>query len=156
MLTSSKQQALSFNLSHSHGLALFAITRVRRIGIDLERIRTDCPCGQIAERFFSSRESAKLQALPAMEKLRAFFACWTRKEAYAKAKGEGLSLPFDQFEVSLSPQEPPMLLEVHGDRHEASRWSIQELFLGDDYVAALAIEGHDWDLECWKWQDHPG
>jgi 4'-phosphopantetheinyl transferase len=91
-----------------------------------------------------------------MERLRAFFACWTRKEAYAKAKGKGLSLPFEQFEVSISSHEPPMLLDVHADAHEASRWSIQELFLGDDYVAALAVEGHGWDLECWKWQDHSG
>ena len=154
LVTSSGQEALSFNVSHSCGLALYAVTRSREIGIDLERIRRDFACEQIAERFFSPREKATLRALQAKKvKHRAFFNCWTRKEAYIKARGEGLSLPLDQFDVSLAPEEPATLLDMRGDPREASRWSLQELFPGSGYVAALAVEGHGWRLACWEWPE---
>ncbi len=154
LVTTSDQKTLSFNVSHSCGLALYAVTRDRKIGIDLERIRTDFACEQIAERFFSPREKAMLRALQAEKaKHRAFFNCWTRKEAYIKARGEGLSLPLDQFDVSLAPGEPATLLNVRGDPLEASRWSLQELFPGPGYVAALAVEGHGWRLACWEWPE---
>ena len=99
--------ALRFNVSHSHGLALYAITRGREVGVDVERIRPEVAQEKIAERFFSPREVTLLRALPAPLQATAFFACWTRKEAYIKATGEGLTLPLDQFDVSLLPGEPP-------------------------------------------------
>lgn len=133
-----------FNLSHSHGVALYAVTRGREVGIDFERIRFDLEVEQIAERFFSRREIATLRTLPIDLRTYAFFLCWTRKEAYIKARGEGLSLPLDQFDVSLVPGEPAALLSTHPDPHEALRWSLQELSPTPGYVAALAVEGHGW------------
>ena len=150
----SAEKTLSFNMSHSSGLALYAVTRDRKVGIDLERIRTNFVYQRIAERFFSPQEKAMLDALEAEpERRKAFFDCWTRKEAYIKAKGKGLSLPLDQFDVSLTPGEPASLLEVRGDSLEASRWWMHELFPGPGYAAALAIEGHGCRLACWEWQE---
>ena len=101
--------SIRFNMSHSHRMALYAVTRSREVGIDLEFVRCDLEAEQIAERVFSPREIAELRALPAALRRNAFFLCWTRKEAYIKAKGEGLSLPLDQFDVSLIPGEPAAL-----------------------------------------------
>jgi 4'-phosphopantetheinyl transferase len=95
--------AICFNVSHSHGVALFAVTRGREVGIDIEHIRSDLEVAEIAERFFSLREVAMLRMLPTEAQRQAFFRCWTRKEAYIKARGEGLSLPLDQFDVSVEP-----------------------------------------------------
>ncbi|HEX8652350.1 MAG TPA: 4'-phosphopantetheinyl transferase superfamily protein [Pyrinomonadaceae bacterium] len=141
---------LRFNLSHSHGLALFAITLGRKIGIDLERLRSDFEYEQIAERFFSAQEFKMLCALPSDVRAEAFFNCWTRKEAYIKARGEGLSLPLDEFDVALAPGEPAALLNIKDNPQEASRWSIRELTPDPGYKAAVAVEGHDWQLKCWQ------
>lgn len=142
---------IRFNVSHSGDIALYAVTSGREIGVDIERIRTDFGTEDIAQRFFSRREIAALRGLPAPCRLEAFFACWTRKEAYLKARGDGLSLPLDGFDVSLAPGHPAALLGVHDDAAEAARWSLRELFPGPDHVAALAVEGHGWRLHCWQW-----
>ena len=142
---------LRFNLSHSDGLALYAVTRGREIGVDIERVRPELADGKIAERFFSPREVAALRALHPHLQLQAFFNCWTRKEAYIKARGDGLSLPLDQFDVSVVPGEPAALLNTTHDLGESSRWLLRQLFPGADYVAALAVEGLDWRLQCWQW-----
>jgi 4'-phosphopantetheinyl transferase len=142
---------LRFNLSHSHSLVLYVITRGREVGVDVERIRRDLAYKRIAEGFFSPREVTALHTVPTGRQLGAFFNCWTRKEAYIKARGEGLSLPLDRFDVSLAPGEPATLLSTIGGPHETSRWSLRELDLAPDYVAALAVEGHDWRLKCWQW-----
>jgi 4'-phosphopantetheinyl transferase len=144
--------AIGFNVSHSHGLALYAVTRARKIGIDVEHIRFDLAVGEIAERFFSRREVAMLRALPTELQRPAFFRCWTRKEAYIKARGEGLSLPLDQFDVSLAPGDPGVTLSIESDLSEASRWSLQELSAAAGYAAAVGAEGHGWRLRCWQWQ----
>ena len=149
----SDRGAIRFNASHSHGVALFAVTRGREVGIDIERIRFDLAVAEIANRFFSRREIAMLRALPAASQHQAFFRCWTRKEAYIKARGEGLSMPLDQFEVSLAPGAPAAMLGTQGDPSEASRWSLQELTPAPGYAAALAVEGHGWHLNCWQWPD---
>lgn len=145
------RETLNFNVSHSHGMALYAVTRGREIGVDIEHIREDFECEQIAERFFSSQENEVLRALPAEVKHVAFFNCWTRKEAYIKAIGEGLSHPLDQFDVSLAPDEPAALLNTRGNPQEARRWTIQALFPSSGYVAALAAEGSGWQIRCWEW-----
>jgi len=145
---------LRFNLSHSHGLALYAVTRGRMIGVDVERIRTAVEVAQIAERFFSPRETTILRGLPADIRTEAFFNCWTRKEAYMKAKGKGLALPLDQFEVSLVPEEPAALLNTKWDPQEAKRWVLQALQPGPGYVAAAAIDGQQKRLECWQWPEY--
>ncbi len=146
-------KAIRFNVSHSYGAALYAVTRGREVGIDLERIRFDLEVAEIAERFFSRREVSMLRTLPTAAQRQAFFRCWTRKEAYIKARGEGLSLPLDQFDVSLAPGEPAAVLGLQGAPAEASHWSLQELTPGPGYVAALAVEGHGWRLSCWQWPD---
>lgn len=143
--------ALQFNLAHSHELALYAFTYGREIGIDLEYIRSMPDAEQIGARFFSMRENAALGVFPRSQKLEAFFNCWTRKEAYLKATGDGLARPLDQFDVSLSPGEPARLLHVEGDVQETARWSLQALAPACGYVATLAVEGHDWHLACWQW-----
>ncbi|MBA3354609.1 MAG: 4'-phosphopantetheinyl transferase superfamily protein [Pyrinomonadaceae bacterium] len=144
-------EALCFNLSHADGLALYAVTRGRQLGIDIESVRADLADEQVAERFFSIQEVAAFRALPGNMQCLAFFNCWTRKEAYIKARGEGLSLPLDQFDVSLAPGTPAALLRTYGDHREVSRWSLRELALETGSVAALAVEGHGWRLKCYHW-----
>jgi 4'-phosphopantetheinyl transferase len=145
------QSTLRFNLSHSHELALYAFTLRREIGLDLEYRRDDFASERIAEQFFSAREVEMLRALPPRLRTEGFFNCWTRKEAYIKAVGIGLSLPLDQFDVSLSPFEPAALLRTGDDEMDAARWSLRELTPAEGYAAALAVEGHDWQLKCWHW-----
>jgi 4'-phosphopantetheinyl transferase len=142
---------IRFNISHSHGTALCAFTRGRAIGVDLEFIRCDLEAEQIANRFFSRSEIAALRALPLRLRKYAFFLCWTRKEAYIKARGEGLSMPLDQFEVSLIPGEPAALLSTQPDSDEALRWSLRNLTPASGYAAALATKGRDWTISCWQW-----
>ena len=145
--------AIRFNMSHSHGIALYAVAHGREVGIDIERVRFDVEVAEIAERFFSRREVEMLRTLSTEDQRQAFFRCWTRKEAYIKARGEGLSLPLDKFDVSLSPGEPAALLSTQPDPSEAARWSLQELTHAPGYVAALAVAGHGWRLACWQWPD---
>jgi 4'-phosphopantetheinyl transferase len=143
-------EPIRFNVSHSHGTGLYAVTRDLEIGVDLELIRDGLEVEQIATSFFSRREVSALNALPAELRRHAFFLCWTRKEAYIKARGEGLSLPFDQFEVSLSPGEPAALMSTQPDSGDAFRWSLQDLSLASGYVAAFAVEGRARSLCCWQ------
>ena len=156
LLHPSAPDRLRFNVSHSDGLALIAIAAGREVGVDLERVRVDFACERIAEQFFSPREITALRALPAALRREALFTCWTRKEAYIKARGEGLSLPLDRFDVSLAPDLPAALLDVEGDPHEASRWSLRALHPGAGYVAALAVEGRGWNLRRWQWATTAG
>jgi 4'-phosphopantetheinyl transferase len=145
--------SLQFNLAHSGGVALYAVARGRRVGVDVERIRPDVPCEKLAARFFSPHEQEQLRALPAEARVGAFFACWTRKEAYVKARGDGLALGLSQFAVSLAPGEPASLVETAFDPAEAGRWSLREIEVGPGYVAALAVEGQGWRLAGWEWPE---
>jgi len=143
--------AFRFNLAHSHELAVYAFTRGREIGIDLEYVRPLAGAEEIADRFFSARENSEFCSLPESLKLEAFYNCWTRKEAYLKATGDGLSRALDTFDVSLLPGAPAALLRVEGDQAEAARWSLRTLAPGPGYVAALAVEGDGWRMVCWEW-----
>lgn len=143
--------ALHFNLSHAHEIALYAFTLQREVGLDLEFIRHDFAGEEIAARFFSEREIAMLRALPVSQRVQGFFNCWTRKEAYVKARGQGLSLPLDSFDVSLAPGEPAALLSVRDGTGETRRWRLQELNPAAGYVAAVAVAGIGWRLRCWQW-----
>lgn len=147
------REMIQFNLSHSGGLALYAFTRVHAIGVDIEQIHDIPDMEQIAEHFFSVRENSVFRALPESKKREAFFNCWTRKEAFIKALGDGLSWPLDKFDVSLVPGEPARLLRIEGYSKGASRWSIQELNPAFGFAAALAVEGQSWRLHCWQWSD---
>jgi 4'-phosphopantetheinyl transferase len=141
---------VTFNISHSGGIALFAFARRREIGVDVEQVRRDFDLEAIARRFFSAHEQSQLAALPADEKAEAFFRCWTRKEAYIKATGEGLSLPLTQFDVSLAVGETSALLATRPDDSEAGRWLLREVQAGSGYVAGLCVRGHDWKLKDWS------
>lgn len=145
------QVELSFNLSHSHNLGLYAFAYSRQIGIDVEYMHSNVDYEQLAKHSFSPYENAVFHALPLAIKRQAFFNCWTRKEAYIKARGKGLSLSLDQFDVSLKPNEPARLLNSREDPQEIVRWSLQALAPGTDYVGALAVEGSEWHLSCWQW-----
>ncbi|NOK63906.1 MAG: 4*-phosphopantetheinyl transferase superfamily protein [Chloroflexi bacterium AL-W] len=154
-LSHTKQpKQLQFNLSHTHERAIYAFAWERELGIDIEYIRTLDDMESIANHFFSAREYQQLCALPQADKQRAFFTCWTRKEAYIKARGDGLAYPLDQFAVSFAPEDCTPLLEVYGDTQETERWSLHGLPTEADYVAALIVEGHTWELRCWRWPDN--
>jgi len=128
-----------FSISHSHDAALFAVAKGSNVGVDIERIRPRFANEQIAEKFFSESEVKALRALPAELQPEGFFNCWTRKEAYIKARGEGLSLPLRDFDVSLKPGEPARLLR-HAQPPELARWTLQALSVPAGYVAAIAVE----------------
>ncbi|HLJ49453.1 MAG TPA: 4'-phosphopantetheinyl transferase superfamily protein [Bryobacteraceae bacterium] len=132
---------IRFNLSHSGDIAMIGITRSREIGVDVERMRQDKDLLDIAERFFAPREREALRDLSEEEQRDGFFRCWTRKEAYLKALGAGLSLNLHGFVVSLAPGEPAALLDSEQGAAEAARWSLVALEPHPDYAAAVAVEG---------------
>jgi len=142
---------LQFNLAHSQELALYAFARRRQIGVDLEFVRSIPDFDQNGFRLFSDREKEVFHALPEDQRLTAFFTCWTRKEAYIKARGDGLSIPLGKIEVSLTPSEPATLLAVEADVEKSSQWSLRDLAPGPGYVGALAAEGTDWQTACWQY-----
>jgi 4'-phosphopantetheinyl transferase len=141
---------IRFNLSHSGGIALYAFARRRELGVDVEQVRRDFAVEAIARRFFSAHEQEQLADLPAAEKIDAFFRCWTRKEAYIKATGDGLSLPLTQFDVSLAEGNTDALVTTRPDTAEARRWLLCEIPAGTGYVAALCVRGQDWKLNDWS------
>jgi len=136
---------INFNLSHSGEFMLLAVTHGREVGIDIEFINQEFATTEVAERFFSRREILSLRSQARQFQTVGFFNCWTRKEAYIKARGEGLSLPLDQFDVSLEPSRAA-LLDNRISPGEVSRWSLQELHPAPAYCAAVAVEGFSWSL----------
>jgi 4'-phosphopantetheinyl transferase len=150
-LADTSEGCVQFNLSHSEALALYAFTRGREVGIDLEWMNPRVAFEELAERFFTSGEASTLRTLPDHAREPAFFACWTRKEAYMKAIGKGLSLPTQDFEVSLAPGEPAALISTRHDPDQLARWSLLELDAGPGFAAALAVEGRGWNVQCWQW-----
>lgn len=145
--TASSQRAVHFNVSHSHGMALFAFAVGRQVGVDVELVRPDFASEKIAERFFSAQEAMELRSLSPAALDEGFFLCWTRKEAYIKARGEGLQIPLRSFHVSLKPGEPARLQAA-----DSARWSLRSLRPGPRYVGALVGEGKNWQLRGWKWR----
>jgi 4'-phosphopantetheinyl transferase len=127
---------LTFNLSHSGEVCLVAVSHAREIGVDVEKLRDDVLVEDLATRYFSAEEVAELQALPIALRRLGFFLCWTRKEAYVKAKALGLQIPLDRFSVSLTPGQPA---EIRGA--EAGGWTILSFEPRPGYVAAVVSEG---------------
>ena len=138
-------RALAFNLAHTEGMLVLAFAWERKIGVDIENIRKDLEVEEIAERFFSPAERRALRDAPPEDRHEAFFRCWTRKEAYIKARGEGLSHPLHEFDVSVIPQDTAALLATRPDPTEARRWLLRELPAGSGYIAALAVEADSAD-----------
>jgi 4'-phosphopantetheinyl transferase len=151
----SPSPAFSFNLAHSEDVAVCALTLRNAVGVDVERIRTNFDLDQLAEASFSSYEVAALRSLPEQERVEAFFRCWTRKEAYIKARGEGLAIPLRDFDVSLTPNEPALLLASREDPAAAQRWQLHDLSVRAGYAGALAVEGGAHRLSCraWSWDE---
>jgi 4'-phosphopantetheinyl transferase len=144
------ESGVTFNVSHSGGIALLAFTRGREIGVDVEQVRQDSDLQAIARRFFSMHEQNQLAALPAEKRIDAFFRCWTRKEAYIKATGDGLSLPLNQFDVSLEVGEANALVATRPDSSEAGHWLLREVPAGSGYMAAVCVRGKSWKLKNWS------
>jgi 4'-phosphopantetheinyl transferase len=137
---------IRFNISHSRGLAVLAFCRNREIGIDLEFIEPEFGGEEIAERYFSEAELAELRALPEAVKPEGFFLCWTRKEAYLKARGLGLQMPLDSFSVSLTPGRPELLQSEDSDK-----WRLHSFRPAADFVAAIVQEGPEFHPRYWDW-----
>jgi 4'-phosphopantetheinyl transferase len=148
---------IRFNVSHSGAFALLAFTRNREVGVDVERRRPMQDLLSLADVSFSRQEYATFCSLPAHDQTDAFFSCWSRKEAFIKATGEGISQLRD-FDVSLRPGEPARLLRVKGVLPMQHRWSMHELPAIPDHAAALVVEardiGHSIRIDCWDWPPH--
>lgn len=136
---------IRFNLSHSGDYALLAVTRNSCLGVDIEFINHDFGTEEIATRFFSRGEIESLRAVPSAERSTAFFSCWTRKEAYIKAVGDGLSIPLDSFDVAFAPGVQPALLRVQVPAHQD--WKMYDLAAPEGYKAALVVEGDHHQLQ---------
>lgn len=132
---------VTFNVSHSEGVGVIAVTEARRIGVDVERVRTIAEMEGVAKRVFSRRELDVLSALPPERQPAAFFAAWTRKEAFIKAVGTGLSHPLDAFSVTFGDAERARIVEIGGDAAAAAAWSLHALDAPAGFTAALACEG---------------
>lgn len=130
---------LKFNLSHSHGFGVFAFTLNDEIGIDTEKLREIPDALKISDRYFSEGEITKLRTVDSMNINKAFLTCWTRKEAFIKAVGDGLSYPLKDFEVSLLANETPEILYIKGKETETSSWKILDINLSHDHITSLAI-----------------
>jgi 4'-phosphopantetheinyl transferase len=136
---------LRFSLSHSRERAVLAVALAREVGIDIEQERPIAAL-DLAQRFFSPREFEALAATQPDGRASAFFRCWTRKESFVKARGDGLSFPLSAFDVSLEESAPPLLLACeHPD--ETARWTIAAVPCDGPYTAALTAAGQDWRLD---------
>ena len=136
-------RSLRFNVSHSDNMAVIAVGVGAALGVDIERMRDNVNTADLAERFFSARERDALRALPEDLRFTAFYACWTRKEAFLKANGEGLSFPLSDFSVSVHPEMTPRIQEIKGDANTALKWSLIDLSAADGFRSAVAVECPD-------------
>ena len=142
---------IHFNLAHTEDLALVAVTRVDRIGVDVESVRPVKNVEDLVARFFSGRENEAFQKVPDDQKPAAFFNLWTRKEALLKATGEGITRSLSLVEVSFLPGEPARLLAISGDAGQAAQWSLRELSPAAGFTGAFAIQAQEIRVQCWKW-----
>jgi 4'-phosphopantetheinyl transferase len=142
---------VDFNLSHSHERALVAVNDRREIGVDIEFVKTDFEFLEVAEHFFSVREVAALNDLPEELQRRAFYKCWTSKEAFLKAKGTGLSGALDEVEITLDGDQVRIVASVAG-------WALAELDFGNAYEAALVTQNAPMEVSCYSWRPgwYPG
>lgn len=147
---------LRFNVSHRDDLALYAVTCAREVGVDVESLERDVRSPEIAGRYFTAAEAGELADLTGEAGRRAFFGCWTRKEALLKAKGVGLSLPLNSFTVSVDPDRPARLLSTSWDPDETACWSLVDVIPDGRHVGAVAVAGSPACLRLWRWTDRPG
>lgn len=138
--------SLEFNLSHSGDRILIAVGGSRPVGVDVEQVKDDFKPMEIAARFFSAREVRVLEALPLVQQRLAFFRIWTRKEAFVKARGEGLLLPLAEFDVSAEPECASALCATRFDPAECERWAVADVSMPPGYAGAVAVAGSGWTL----------
>jgi len=148
------EQRLRFTLSHSGEWAVVALALSTEVGIDIEQIDLDVSVEAVAERFFSRNESEVLREVPPEQRTAAFFAAWTRKEAYVKARGEGISDRLRKFSISINPEQIPVLLTDSTDPCASLRWRLYDLDIAHGYAAALAAEGATRQIHIMSWM-HP-
>ena len=142
---------ISFNVSHSHNFILIAMSLDHQLGIDIEKIQHGKDHTALARRFFSKREQAELTVLPEEIKTRAFYSCWARKEAFVKAVGDGITYGLDTFDVSVHPDETKPLINIHTNSGEDITWSVFNIPMDEDYMAALAVTDNTVSVRCWIW-----
>jgi 4'-phosphopantetheinyl transferase len=147
------QTCWHFNLTHSADIALVAVTSIGPVGIDVEKVQPLSDVDAVVKRFFSLVEQDVFGELNDDDRLNAFYSCWTRKEAYLKALGCGISSPTDKFDVAFLPNSEPQILAIDGDKSAARDWILFDLAVAPEYVGALAIRSkNDIDL---IWRDSP-
>jgi 4'-phosphopantetheinyl transferase len=150
MLAEGYGTRLRFNLAHSRDLALYALTHDREVGIDVEYMREDLS-EKIADHYFSPMEAARINAMDRVRGKETFFRTWTCKEAYVKARGEGLLMDFNSFSISMNPGAAPVLAEVDGRPADHLRWSFLEIPPAPGYAAAMATDGPV-EPVFWQWK----
>ncbi len=138
-----ERTGLEFNLSHSNDIVLFAFSRDRAIGVDVETLRPELEIEVVASQFFTANEARTIMSLPSDQRLHAFTVCWTRKEAYLKARGDGIGFGMDRFEVSLMPDASAMLLETPFDPAEISRWTYLPIAVPTGCLGACAVRDEE-------------
>jgi 4'-phosphopantetheinyl transferase len=139
--------SLRFNLAHSEALVLLAFALNREIGIDVEHVRSNSLNAEVVSNYFSDREQQEFRQLAPELRDEAFYLGWTRKEAYLKARGEGLRAGLRSFDVSLNPHEPAVLTS-----DDAERWELHSLRPKAGFVGALVVKGRNCKIQCWQWQ----
>lgn len=144
---------LQFSFSHSGEVALLGVAAGRSIGVDVEAYRDAIDYALIARRQFAAKEADQLDGLPADEREAAFYTCWTRKEAYVKARGEGLATGLDRFEVAFLPGDAPRIVWSVEGPDECTRWDVIPVDLGPRAAAACVVEGPIERARCWSYPD---
>ena len=129
-----------FNLSHSADRIALVFARSALVGVDIEKLDSAIDYSGIARDFFSHHEAQAILSCPPSEQIGAFFRCWTRKEAYIKAIGMGLSVPLTSFVVSVDDSPGPFLVRESGDLRPKLGWSIVSLGMENGYYGALALD----------------
>lgn len=142
---------LRFNFSNSNDRGLLAVTVGEELGVDLERVRPMNDMMGLARRYYAETETNKLFALADQERPAAFFRCWTRKEAYLKAVGKGLTFPLRSVEVTLLNDEVCRILNINSDANEAAAWSLFHLRPYDGFLGALAVRNRSATVSLWDW-----
>ncbi len=142
-------RGICFNVAHSHGVALAAVTLERPVGVDVEKVHDARDLEGLAERYFSPNEIVALQGLDRARRSRGFYLAWTRKEAFIKALGLGLAFPLDAFDVCLTPGEPAAILAVRSSRTTREQWTAIDIDLGERFTAAAIVQGQVSRVRYW-------
>ena len=153
LLSAHNSNALHFNLAHSDGIALAGVTRAGPLGLDIERIQVLEDMAELVKLFFSPRENSMFQELELQQQLVAFFNLWTRKEAFLKATGEGISQYLKQVEVTFLPGERVRFLKLPERFETAEKWTLKDLTVDSDFKAALAINLRDIRVHYDQWRE---